>query len=170
MSAIGIDITIGVKIVIRRIFRRNLKLKSRLYKAICTLLKADRGIIAPITANGMPKPSLPTSTANSSRPIMIAPHNSKESTRLAIKATSVASCFSWSLSNSCCTRNFWNPASASISAKEITIIIVANIPNAVGASIWANIIFVSGVISFAKTSVMTDHLAAATILVSIIFY
>ena len=121
-------------------------------------------------ANGMPKPSLPTSTANSSRPIMIAPHNSKESTRLAINATSVASCFSWSLSNSCCTRNFWNPASASISAKEITIIIVANIPNAVGASIWANIIFVSGVISFAKTSVITDHLAAATILVSIIFY
>ena len=43
-------------------------------------------------------------------------------------------------------------------------------PNAVGANIWANIIFVSGVISFAKTSVITDHLAAATILVSIIFY
>ena len=43
-------------------------------------------------------------------------------------------------------------------------------PNAVGANIWANIIFVSGVISFAKTSVITDHLAATTILVSIISY
>ena len=166
----GIDINMGVRIVISRILRRNLKLKSRRYNAICTLLKAESGIIAPIIANGIPKPSLPTNTANSSRPTIIAPHKSKESTKLAIKATSVASCFSLSLSNSCCTRNFWNPASASISAKDITIIIVANIPNAVGASIWANIIFVSGVISFAKTSVMTDHLAAATILVSIIFY
>ena len=97
MRAIGIDITIGVKIVIRRIFRRNLKLKSLLYKAICTLLKADKGIIAPIMASGMPKPSLPTNTANSSRPTIMAPHKSKERTKLAIKATSVASCFSLSL-------------------------------------------------------------------------
>ena len=44
---------------------------------------------------------------------------------------------------------------------------VAKIPNAVGANICANMIFVIGVISFAKTSVMRDHLAAATTLVSI---
>lgn len=59
------DINIGVRIVMSRMLRRNLKLKSRRYKAICTLLKADRGIMAPIIANGIPKPSLPTSTANS---------------------------------------------------------------------------------------------------------
>ncbi|GCL67010.1 hypothetical protein PAGU1578_06310 [Veillonella tobetsuensis] len=44
---------------------------------------------------------------------------------------------------------------------------VAKIPNAVGANICANMIFVTGVISFAKISVMSDHLAAATTLVSI---
>ena len=75
------------------IFKRNLKLKSLRYNAIWTLLKADKGIIAPITAKGIPKPSLPTNTANSSRPIMIAPHKTRENTRLAIKATSVASCY-----------------------------------------------------------------------------
>ena len=97
MSAMGIDINMGVRIVISRILRRNLKLKSRRYNAICTLLKAESGIIAPIIANGIPKPSLPTNTANSSRPTIIAPHKSKERTKLAIKATSVASCFSLSL-------------------------------------------------------------------------
>ena len=44
---------------------------------------------------------------------------------------------------------------------------VAKIPNAVGANICAYMMFVTGVISFAKISVMSDHLAAATTLVSI---
>ena len=91
------DINIGVRIVMSRMLRRNLKLKSRLYKAICTLLKAESGIMAPIMANGMPNPSFPTNTASLSRPTIIAPHKSRERTKLAIKATSVASCFSLSL-------------------------------------------------------------------------
>ena len=147
--------------------KRNLKLKFLLYIAIWILLNALNGNIAPITAKGIPNPSLPTNDANSSRQTMIAIHNTIASTIFEIKATLTLFCLASSLSNSYWTRNFWNPASANISANEITIIIVAKIPNAVGAKICANMIFVIGVISFAKISVISDHLAAATTLVSI---
>ena len=66
--------------------------------------------------------------------------------------------FSFSSQKSCCTKYFWNPASANISAKEVTTKIAATIPNASGVSICAKIAPVTGVINFPKTSVATVHL------------
>ena len=86
-----------------------------------------------------------------------------ETPRLVQKATFVLLSRASSSSNSCCMIYFWNPASVKISAKLITIVIVATIPNASGTNNRARIILVIGEINLAIISVVDDHLAACPI-------
>ena len=54
----------------------------------------------PMTTKGIPKPSLPTNDAKSSRQIMIETHSKLARTILEIKATLTLLCLSSSFSNS----------------------------------------------------------------------
>ena len=76
------------------------------------------------------------------------------------KATLALACRSFLSRKLCCTRYFWNPASANMSAKLTTMVTVATMPNASGASSLAKTSCEIGEMILAIISVARDHFAA----------